>query len=86
MNLYEYAVLYVPEDDDGKTLRSECRVLVEPTTMLASDEKTVAGMAWRAVPEVIETVPGRTMQGVGDYPAEDVKVDFDFVRVVVRPF
>ncbi len=45
MNLYEYAVLYVPEDDEGKVQRSECRVLVDPTTMLASDEKTVAGMA-----------------------------------------
>lgn len=49
MQLFHYAVTYTPRDDDGKLLDKDARILIEPATMLAKNEKAVERVATRAV-------------------------------------
>jgi hypothetical protein len=51
--LWEYAVLYHPKqkkDNAGNDITPASEIIVEPTRMLASQEKEVAIKASRAVP------------------------------------
>lgn len=41
MKLFEYAIIYVPSDADGNILRDQAKIVVNPTVMLASDERSV---------------------------------------------
>lgn len=49
MRLYEYAVIYLPRDDEGNTIKADCRILTQPTTMLAESEAAVKYAAIRGV-------------------------------------
>lgn len=71
MELYEYAVIYTPLNENNKVDKAKSKVLIEPTTILASSEGAVRTKALRAVQD----------------PDADVgELDFDAVRVIVRPF
>lgn len=51
MRIFEFAAIYLPhERDDGKT-PEKARIIVQPTTILAKDEKQAAMLAARALPE-----------------------------------
>jgi len=54
MKLYEYAIIYVPEDADGNIVRADCKVLSGPSTLLAADEKSVTLKAAKEIPEDVE--------------------------------
>lgn len=52
--LFEYAVLYHPKvtkDAQGNETQAPDAILVDPTTILAVDDKQVAITASRAIPE-----------------------------------
>ena len=68
--IFEYAVLYHPEekrDKDGNVMRERSELLVDVTRVLASDEKEVATRAARALDEAYLD-------------------KLDLVEIVVRPF
>ena len=49
--LYEYAILLQEKRDKDGEVTEEAKVLVEPTTVLASDESQATVIAGRAIPE-----------------------------------
>lgn len=49
MQIYEYAAVYLPENDDGDFVKKDCRILIEPTTKLAEDAEKVRKQALREV-------------------------------------
>lgn len=51
MNLYEYAVIYVPLDDKGKPDKKNSKILVGPKTTLAATETSVRTVALREFTE-----------------------------------
>ncbi len=53
MQIYEYAVIYIPRDDEDKIIRDKCKVLVFPTSTLASDERTVTLVAAKRIPDEV---------------------------------
>lgn len=48
MKLYQYAIFCLKKNDKDTT---ESKILVEPKTLLAKDEKQVAILASREIPE-----------------------------------
>ena len=51
MKLYQYAVIYVPKPVGDKPSPEKPKIVVEPTTVLADDEKAATLIAARAIPE-----------------------------------
>ena len=53
--LFQYAVLWHPKEDNktagGTTVTESSKILVEPTTVLASDEKSVGILAAKKIPD-----------------------------------
>jgi len=54
MRLYEYAIIYVPTDDDGNVKRDECKVVLEPTVTLATDDRGVTLRAAKQNPDDLD--------------------------------
>lgn len=54
MKLYEYAVIFVPMNSDGDVIKDECKIVVEPTVVLAADERTANLKAAREIPEDLD--------------------------------
>lgn len=54
MKLFEYAVIYLPEDEDGNVVKADARVVVPPTTKLATSDKVVAMQAAKEIPESLD--------------------------------
>lgn len=48
MKLYQYAAFYTPSDKNSVELP---QIIIEPTAVLAEDEKTIAIIAARTLPE-----------------------------------
>lgn len=51
VKLFEYAVILQPKYDKDGEVVEEGKVIVEPSTRLAKDDKQVAMIAARAIPE-----------------------------------
>lgn len=49
MQIFEYAAVYLPEDDQGDLVKKDARILIEPKTRLAEDETQVRKQALREV-------------------------------------
>jgi hypothetical protein len=56
MNLYEYAVIYVPEDEDGDEIKDGSKILVEPTHVLGAHEEGVRRRALREYDDANGTI------------------------------
>ena len=49
MKIFEFAAIYVPKD--GLKTADNAKIIVEPTAIIAKDEKQAAILAARAIPE-----------------------------------
>lgn len=54
MKLFEFAIIYVPEDKDGNVIKEEAKVVQAPQTVLAVDEKAVTLKAAKLIPEDLD--------------------------------
>lgn len=48
MNVFQYVVFYLPHEDETD---DKARIIVDPATILAKDERQAMMLAARAVPE-----------------------------------
>ena len=51
MKIFEFAAIYIPEENEGEKQSEKAKIIVQPTTVLAKDEKQAAMLAARALPE-----------------------------------
>jgi hypothetical protein len=51
VQLFQYAVILQPKRDKDGELTEDGRVIVEPTTVLAKDQKQAELLAGRAIPD-----------------------------------
>lgn len=51
MKLFEFAAFYLPKEVEGQKTVEKAKIIVEPTTILAKDEKQAAMLAARSIPE-----------------------------------
>lgn len=51
MRLFEFAAFYEPKSENGKESPEKPRIIVEPKTVLAKDEKQASLLAARSIPE-----------------------------------
>lgn len=51
LKIFEYAVILQPKEDKDGIITEEGAIIVQPTTVLAKDEKQAALLAGRAIPE-----------------------------------
>ncbi len=51
MKIFEFAAIYVPEERQGEKTAELAKIIVQPQTVLAKDEKQAAMLAARAIPE-----------------------------------
>ena len=57
MNLYIYAAIHRPVDDEGKIKVKECKLVIEPTNVLAASPEAVGMIAARALPnDVVDDI------------------------------
>jgi len=54
MQLFEYAVTYIPKNDDGSVNTEGCKILVTPTQILARDERSVERTAVLATAAIVD--------------------------------
>lgn len=50
MKLFQYAAIYIPDTDNEAEKDEKPAIVIEPTTVLAKDEKTAAMLAAREIP------------------------------------
>ena len=51
MKLFQYAVIYVPKEEEGKKRSEKPKVVVDITSVLAADQQQATLLAARAIPE-----------------------------------
>lgn len=51
MRIFEFAAVYLPKEREGEKQSDQAKIIVQPTTVLAKDEKQAAMLAARALPE-----------------------------------
>ena len=51
MKRYQYAILFNPKNDDDKKEREKSAILVQPTTIIANDDKSALILASRSIPD-----------------------------------
>lgn len=54
MKLFEYAIIYVPLDDDENIRRDDARIVLEPKVTLAADERAVTLRAAKEIPDDLD--------------------------------
>lgn len=54
MRLFEYAIIYLPLDDDENIKRDEAKIVVKPTVALAHDERAVTLRAAKEIPDDLD--------------------------------